>query len=177
MSEPCERYGHFAWSVKGSTYVWGGNTGDNAFDPTSVEEYSTYSEDWNKCVCYGKHPRGYKYGAHAASGKRLFCYSGRDSNGYCGGLGELNAVSLEWSELCPELAANAPMKKVGAGMVFFGDGKLALFGGYGVPTGPAQPGSSFVRNDSSNDGSGWTNEFHVFDLHKRERTHVLLQLH
>ena len=149
--------------------MWGGHNKKKAFDPTSLEEFNSYTESWTKTQCYGRCPRGYRYGAHTTSKDRLFTYGGLDvENAYHGDLRELNAKSLEWSEVSPASVDGGPMKKYGAGMVLFGDGKLALFGGYGVPTGPVQPGSSFVRNDSSNDGSGWTNEFHVFDLHKRE---------
>ena len=48
-------------------------------------------------------------------------------------------------------------------MVAYGN-KLVLFGGYGIPSGPTQPGAEFVKNTSFTDGRGWTNELHSFDL-------------
>ena len=48
------------------------------------------------------------------------------------------------------------------------DKKLVLFGGYGIPSGPTQPGAQFVKNTQYTSGSGWTNELHVFDLEEGE---------
>jgi len=53
------------------------------------------------------------------------------------------------------------MAKFGAGMIACGD-NLALFGGYGVPRGPTQPGSSFIKHAKSVDGGGCTNEVHIY---------------
>ena len=55
------------------------------------------------------------------------------------------------------------MAKDGAGMVAFSD-NLAVFGGYGIPHGPTQPGSSFIGDTGYTDGGGWTNELHVYNL-------------
>ena len=58
--------------------------------------------------------------------------------------------------------AGGPMRKAGCGMVHFHHDKLAVIGGYGYPTGPPQPGSTFINVGT--DGRGATNEIHVFDL-------------
>ena len=43
--------------------------------------------------------------------------------------------------------------------------KLAVIGGYGCPgDGPIQPGSLFIPNERFTDGTGWTNEVHVFNV-------------
>ena len=47
-------------------------------------------------------------------------------------------------------------------MVSFLQDKLAVFGGYGIPTGPTQPGARFTMDTHHTDGSGWSNELHVF---------------
>ena len=52
------------------------------------------------------------------------------------------------------------MRKSGSGMVALGD-YLGVFGGYGEPQGPTQPGSFIKSRWSSN---GWTNEFHIYHL-------------
>ena len=44
-------------------------------------------------------------------------------------------------------------------MVAFGS-YLGVFGGYGKPQGPTQPGS-FINSIFS---EGWTNEFHIYHL-------------
>ena len=57
------------------------------------------------------------------------------------------------------------MRKQGSGMVAFGD-CLGVFGGYGEPQGPTQPGS-FIKQIEYYGSIGWTNEFHVYHLKKR----------
>ena len=52
------------------------------------------------------------------------------------------------------------MRKQGSGMVVFRD-CLGVFGGFGEPQGPTQPGSFMKSSYISN---GWTNEFHVYHL-------------
>jgi hypothetical protein len=59
------------------------------------------------------------------------------------------------------------MRKRGSRMVIC-DNKLVLFGGYGHPTGPTQPGAEFVKDDRYTDDAGWTNELHTFDLKEGE---------
>ena len=48
------------------------------------------------------------------------------------------------------------------------DRKLLLFGGYGILSGPTQPGVKFIKNSNSLSGRGWTNELHLFDLKEGE---------
>ena len=81
---------------------------------------------------------------------------------YNGALSCLNLKSLTWLQLSPE-GDDGPMSKAGCGMVHFHHDKLAVIGGYGFPTGPTQPGSTFIRNTRFTDGRGTTNEGHVFD--------------
>ena len=52
-------------------------------------------------------------------------------------------------------------------MIAYGS-SLVVFGGYGSPCGPTQPGAEFVKNDNYTDGSGWSNELHVFDVMEGE---------
>ena len=49
-------------------------------------------------------------------------------------------------------------------MVSFLQDKLAMFGGYGIPTGPNQPEAMFTTNTKHIDGRGWSNKLHVFDI-------------
>ena len=48
------------------------------------------------------------------------------------------------------------------------DKKLLLFGGYGYPSGPTQPGAKFIKNSKYSYGRGWNNELHLFDLKEGE---------
>ena len=56
------------------------------------------------------------------------------------------------------------MRKTGCRMVSYEGDKLALLGAYGIPTGPIQPGSRFIKSTMFTDGRGWSNEFHLFHL-------------
>ena len=52
-------------------------------------------------------------------------------------------------------------------MVTYGN-MLILFGGYGYPSGPTQPGAEFKKDSKFTGGAGWTNELHTFDLKEGE---------
>ena len=65
------------------------------------------------------------------------------------------------------------MGKIACGMVYFHHDKLAVIGEFGIPTGPVQPGSSFIRYTKFTDGRGWTNEVHVFDLGQGSASHIM----
>ena len=80
-----------------------------------------------------------------------------------GSLHCLDTRTLMWRKL----ASAGPMKKRQSGMITYGN-QLLLFGGYGVPSGPIQPGSQLVLDSRCTDGSGWTNELHMFDLGRGE---------
>ena len=89
----------------------------------------------------------------------------------CGGIGgdgklvkslhQLSAKIYDWCELTPQ-KSESPMLKVGAAMMPCGD-DLALLGGLGIPQDAIQHGSSFISGGVY-DGSGWTNEFHIYQL-------------
>ena len=71
-----------------------------------------------------------------------------------------------WAQLSEEGASghNSPAQKTGCQMICFGRDKLALVGGYGLPLNPNQPGATFMKDTKRTDGSGCSNEIHVFDL-------------
>ena len=46
-------------------------------------------------------------------------------------------------------------------MVAYSQDRLALFGGYGIPTNPSQPGDTFSKDTRH---FGFTNEFHIFNI-------------
>ncbi len=50
----------------------------------------------------------------------------------------------------------------------FLEDQLILFGGYGYPSGPTQPGAEFIKSTKYTDGSGWTNELHSYSLKEGE---------
>ena len=95
----------------------------------------------------------------------LYWFGGNDGNSFYNSLHRLDPTTLKWREIQPLNKADGPMRKIGCGMVSFRD-QLAMFGGYGIPTGPTQPQTMFTKdvNYNSTDGRGWSNELHVFTI-------------
>ena len=54
------------------------------------------------------------------------------------------------------------MPKCNCRMVAFRN-VLVVIGGYGTPQVPTEP-QSFIKNTSVTDGSGWTNELHIYKI-------------
>ena len=88
----------------------------------------------------------------------MYMYGGLN-NKFEGVLSCLNVKTLTWSQL-----SLAGRRKTGCGIVHFHHDKLAVIGGHGIPTGPTQPGSSFIKDTRFTDGRGSTNEIHVFNI-------------
>ena len=149
-----------------------------------VEVFDAYTESWKQTNVAGEAPAPGVYSAASASAEDdLFTFGGSDGSGFFNALHKLTHKpngSSQWSkiELCPpSKSPGSPMAKEGAGMVAFGD-KLAVMGGYGVPHGPTQAGSSFIRDTrpKAPDGGGWTNEFHICNLTVRNGTYISRKL-
>ena len=167
--EPAARFAHKSILVEGKVYLWGGQIQDGSEDDSiklanCIEQFNPYLEVWSQLNTAGTPHPGLMSAACASSGEHVYMYGGAKSR-YEGVLSCLDVKSLTWSQLSAEGGtAGGPMRKANCGMVHFHHDKLALIGGYRYPTGPAQPGSTFIRNTSITDGSGWTNEVHVFDF-------------
>ena len=168
LYEPSPRVGHCYCSIGDNIYVCFGDTGNYSTAAKSelsrqVEVYDCYSETWVQRKTTGTPPLGLIHGACTSINNKLYTYGGHgggDSQ-YTGTLSQLDTSTMEWKLLTSDIG---PMKKHGAGMIALNDEQLAVLGGYGIPTSPTQPGSSFVRNSSRSDGRGWTNEFHIFNI-------------
>ena len=167
--EPAPRAWHGAASIDNRLYLWGGQTED--FSESSrrklasvVEAYDPYLEMWEQRATTGVPPPGLYSGGCTSLNETLLWYGGNDGKSWFGSLHQLNTVTLNWDELHHNSQSQGPMAKSGCGLVSFQVNKLGLFGGYGLPTGPTQPGSAFIRNNCYSDGRGWTNEFHLFHL-------------
>ena len=167
--EPMPRLAHVSQSVGSKVLVRGGWTKD--FSEKSrqhlssvVELFDPYSELWEQKQVEGDIPSpGTHLEASASVNNDLFSFGGLDGSGkYINALRKLDTKTLRWRQLSPQNAEGAPMPKFGCGMVAFGD-SLGVFGGHGIPRGPTQPGS-FIKNTNNTDGSGWTNEFHLYNL-------------
>ena len=171
--EPSARFLHTAFSIDRRVYVRGGRTDD--FESrsedgklelaNSIEQFDPFLEVWRQLKTTGGAPHPGLVGAACVSfGENVYMYGGHNGRRYEGALSCLNVKSLTWSLLCPEEVAGGPMIKIGCGIVMFHGDKLAVIGGFGHPTGPAQAGSTFIKYTGANDGSGCTNEFHVFNI-------------
>ena len=169
LYEPSPRAGHYDCCIGDNIYVCFGSTGDSSTAAMrelsrQVEVYDCYSKTWVQRKTTGTPPPGLAYGACTSISNKFYTYGyggpdGSDSP-YTVTLSQLDTSIMEWKLLTSDIG---PMKKHGAGMIALNDEQLAVLGGYGIPTSPTQPGSSFVR-DSSTVGSGWTNEFHIFNI-------------
>ena len=167
--QPSPRVWHYAGQIGGKTYLWGGLTqdfhqGGKDIQRSTVNVFDLYLETWKKqhtsevppCWMYG--------GACTAHRDLLYFFAGFDGVHRQNSLHVLDTDILEWKELNHH-CKNGPMPKTGCGMVFFGSHYLATVGGYGLPTQPIQPGTTFIKkNPNYTGGSGWTDEFHVFDI-------------
>lgn len=167
FSEPSPRWGQVSAVVDGNLCVWGGGTNDLTADKTelasSVHVFNPSLESWSEHKCNGVPPLGLYRGACASAGHHIYVYGGLNGSQYQASLHQLNTRSWTWKEL----SGAGPMKKYGCRMLKYGS-KLVLFGGYGIPSGPAQPGADFVKSNKYIDGRGWTNDLHAFDLIKGE---------
>ena len=179
LYEPSSRFYHVAAVSDGPTsqvIVWGGETlefySNNDAGRTQlasvVEQFDVHSEVWcQRHTLRGTPHPGLSTAACTSFGDYLFVYGGLCDDTYSnfnGVLSCLNIQTLTWSQLYPAGTAGGPMRKIACGMVHFNHDKLAVIGGYGFPSGPTQPGSTFSEDADETDGRGWTNEVHVFDL-------------
>ena len=173
LNEPAARFKHAAFSVEGRVYVRGGRTADFEFGSedekiklaTCIEQFDPYLEVWCQLNTTGTPHPGLSDACCTSFGKHVYMYNGISGERCEHVLSCLNVKTLTWSLLCSERTDGGPMKKYGSGMVIFKYGdKVAVIGGYGIPTGPTQPGAAFARNTRFTDGRGWSNEFHVFDI-------------
>ena len=155
--EPSPRYGHASVAVGEQLYVWGGVTEDLDALASALHSFHPLLEYWEYCECSGLPPSALLHrGAYVSSGDNLYIYGGYDGSDYQGCLHKLDTKSWKWQQL----SSGGPMRKSGCGMIAYGK-KLVLFGGYGIPYDPTQPGAQFVKR-------AWTNELHVFDVEEGE---------
>ena len=168
FSEPSPRFGHLSAVVEGKLCVYRGRTKDFLKEKSglasSVHSFDGLLESWSSEDTGGDvPPPGLHDGACAYSGHHVYVYGGYDGSAHQGSLHQLDTRTWTWKQL----SSTGPMRKAGCKMVAY-DSNLVLFGGYGIPSGPTQPGAEFVKYSKYTDGSGLTNELHTFDLIKGE---------
>ena len=164
--EPTPRSSHSAAAVGGRCYLWGGRVQDFSGRrklASTVEIFDPDLKIWEQHPTTGVPPPGLYGGACTSLLDSLYWFGGQDDSSFSNSLHRLDPTTLEWRELQPLNQADWPMRKCGCGMVPFLQDQLAMFGGYGFQKGPTQPGATFTKDTKYTDGSGWSNELHVFD--------------
>ena len=166
--EPLPRFRHISECVGSRIIVQGGWTKD--FSEKSrqnlssvVEVFDPYSELWEQQQVEGDAPLPGTFAAASASlHHNLFSFGGFYDGDYYNSLHRLDTKTWQWCEVSPQNADGAPMPKYSCRMISFRD-SLGVFGGVGIPGGPTEP-QSFIKDTRYTDGSGWTNEFHIYNL-------------
>ena len=171
LYEPSPRFGHGAAAVGGRYYLWGGRVQDFSASgrrrrklTSTVDIFDPYLETWEEHHTTGVPPPGLYLGACTSLLDSLYWFGGYDASSFYNSFHRLDTTTLEWRELQPLNQADGPMRKSGCGMVSFLQDQLAVFGGHGIPIGPTQPGATFTKGTNTTDGSGWSNELHVFTI-------------
>ena len=151
--------------------MWGGRAkyfkdAETRAKASLLESFDPLTELWlTPARTTGDHPPGLCDGAIAAAGGSLYHYGGHDGKSYFNALSKLDIPTLNWSLLSQ--VSTGPMRKSGCGMACFERALLCVVGGYGEPSGPIQPGATFMENTRYS-GRGWTNEVHLFKLKEGE---------
>ena len=178
LYEPAARHSHAtsSFSIEGLAYVWGGRTHSTESGSekdlvdlaSNIEQFDPYLELWTQLNTAGTPHPGLWYTACASTGEHLYMYGGYNirKDEFDNTLSYLSVKTLTWSQLYPAGTVGGleirPMGKMGCGIVHFHHDKLAVVGGYGIPTGPIQPETSFTMFTEGR--GGYSNEIHVFDI-------------
>jgi len=166
--EPSPRYLHYAAPVGGRCFLWGGRVPDFSDSgkrklASTVETFNPYLEVWEQKATSGDSPLGLYGGACAPLSDLLYSFGGYDGASYRNSLHALDPTSLKWKEVRVLNPADGPMRRRSCRMVAYGHDKLALFGGFGIPTGCIQPGATFAKITEK---IGYTNELHMFNVNE-----------
>ena len=170
--QPAPRYFQTAAQIGHKTFLWGGRTQDftargRQMLASSILTFDSFHEKWEQKGTTGLAPPGLYNGACTTVSESLYHFGGYDGHSESNALHCLNSVTHEWTQVHPQSAHNQPMRKFGCGMTAYHKEDttyLAIFAGHGIPHGPTQPGARFIQNMDFSDGSGWTNEMHLFNL-------------
>ncbi len=164
--EPSPRFSPFTASIGGKLYMWGGLTEDRSEHgkrrvQTVMDVFDPYIEVWSQQPTTGTPPPlGLYAGACAAIAHSMYLCCGVDGFSFHNTLHELSVATRKWRGIGVRNPSEGPMRKRGCQMVVY-EGKLVLFGGYGIPSHRMQPGASFIKGPRLTDVHGCSNELHV----------------
>ena len=143
--EPPACVGAFTTTAKGLHYVWRG--WGPAEETTTIGIFNPTNEEWTLQPTTGTPPPGLWRGGCASIGNDLYCFGGYNGSSRFNDLHKLNLETFQWSKVHPRNdQTNWPVPKIGCGFTAVNQRTLCCFGG------------------STNTDSGWTNEFHLYDV-------------
>ena len=148
----------FSAEADGLHYCWRGYGPNERSNSLFVYECNT--ETWTIKPTTGPAHRGLWIGCSVIVGRYFYTFGGVDEFTDYNDMSKLDLDTLQWSNV--QTTGSHPIKKFGYGLVRMDERTLCCIGGYGID--PTQPGSTFTRDNRFSDGSGWTNEIHLFDV-------------
>lgn len=157
---------NFAASTE-ELYIYGNSIDniDKGYTQSSVMKvYDSLKETWREVPTTGTPPGTMYMSSTAFSGHIFYLFGGYNYSSFSASLHQLDTRSMTWSQLSPQ-QNGGPMGKFGSKMIYYNN-SLIVVGGYGVPSGELQFGSQFVHNKYFQDGRGWTNEIHMYNISK-----------
>ncbi len=157
-AEPPPCSSPFSAAADGRHYVFRGAGPGLGYNIVAVCD--TRTEQWILFPTTGPLPPGIWGGCSVCVGRCLYTFGGSDGSSYFNDIGKLDLDTLQWTNV--QSFGSQPIKKSGSGFFRVNEKTLGVFGGFGIE-GPTQPGSTFTRSGAPN-GSGWTNELHLFDI-------------
>ncbi len=126
----------------------------------SLSVYECNTELWSMKPTTGPAHPGLRRGCSVIVGRQWYLFGGWGGSTFYNDMSKLDLDTLHWSKV--QTTGSQPIRKGGCGLVRVDERTLCVIGGYGI--GPTQPGSTFTRDTRFFDGSGWTNEIHLFDV-------------
>ncbi len=128
-----------------------------------VHIYECSTESWKELATTGTPPPGIYGCATAYSDHILYLFGGTDgTSSFHASLHQLDTRSMTWTQISPR-HDSGPMRKPWCQMIHHNN-TLIVIGGYGIPSGELQSGSQFTKDKQYQDGCGWTNEIHMYNI-------------
>ena len=160
--EPVGRWGHISAIVEGRNYMMLGHHGalTRRPPPTVVEVFQDEIPNWQQKPTSGQSPPGLVDSACTAIGSNIYVF--RNTTIHC-----LDTKRLIWRKIQASNPSEAPMAKMGAGMVSLTTNILVIVGGFQKRPNHRHPDRHYIPNPKC-EGWGWTNELHCFHVDSSE---------